>query len=71
MGRMLPEGLIYLDSWLAYDRMRCFQLMEADESALIEAWMARWDDLIEFEVVPVQDSPTKAARQGDETNTAS
>ena len=63
-GRMLPDGLYYLDSWVSNDRTRCFQLMEADKFELIEEWTAKWDDLIEFEIVSVQDSPTKVAQQG-------
>jgi hypothetical protein len=62
-GRALPDGVYYLDSWLSNDRTKCFQLMEADRFELIEEWIARWDDLIEFEIVSVQDSPTKAAQQ--------
>lgn len=58
-GRMLPQGLAYLNSWLAEDRTRCFQLMETESSQLFEEWFARWNDLIEFEVVPVEDSPTQ------------
>ncbi len=58
-GRMLPDGVYYLDSWLSNDRTKCFQLMEADKFELIEEWIAKWDDLTEFEVVSVQDSPTK------------
>ena len=58
-GRMLPPGLTYLNSWLAEDRTRCFQLMETERFELFEAWCARWNDLIEFEVVPVEDSPTQ------------
>ena len=61
-GRMLPDGLYYLDSWLSNDRTKCFQLMEADKFELMEEWITKWDDLIEFEVVSVQDSPTKAAQ---------
>lgn len=63
-GRMLPDGVYYLDSWLSNDRTMCFQLMEADRIELIEEWIAKWDDIIEFEVVSVQDSQTKAAQQG-------
>ena len=62
-GRALPDGVYYLDSWLSNDRTKCFQLMEADRFELIEEWIAKWDDLIEFEIVSVQDSPTKAAQQ--------
>ena len=63
-GRMLPDGLYYLDSWLSNDRTKCFQLMEAEKFELMEEWIAKWDDLIEFEVVSVQGSPTKAAQPG-------
>lgn len=53
-GRMLPEGLLYLDSWVAArERDRCFQLMETDDPSLFEPWIAAWSDLAEFEVVPV------------------
>jgi len=62
-GRALPDGVYYLDSWLSNDCTKCFQLMEADRFELIEEWIAKWDDLIEFEIVSVQDSPTKAAQQ--------
>ena len=58
-GRMLPDGVYYIDSWLSNDRTKCFQLMEADRFELIEEWIAKWDDLTHFEVVSVIDSPTK------------
>jgi len=59
-GRMLPEGLVYIDSWLTADGARCFQLMETDDASLFDTWIERWRDLVDFEVVPVQDSPTKS-----------
>ena len=62
-GRMLPDGLAYVSSWVAADGMdRCFQLMETDEPALFAAWIERWNDLVEFEVVPVVTSAEAAAR---------
>jgi hypothetical protein len=62
-GRMLPAGLEYVDSWIDSDGLdRCFQLMETDDPSLFDAWVARWDDLAEFEVVPVIDSAAAAAR---------
>jgi hypothetical protein len=52
-GRMMPEGLKYISSWISADLGRCFQLMEADDPALFQPWIAEWADLMEFEVVPV------------------
>jgi hypothetical protein len=58
-GRMLPKGLAYIDSWLTVDGGRCFQLMETQDMRLFDAWIEQWQDLVDFEVIPVQDSPTK------------
>lgn len=52
-GRMMPQGLKYVESWVESNYGRCFQLMECDDARLLQQWMARWEDLIEFEVVPV------------------
>ena len=52
-GRMLPEGLVYLNSWLEQDGDRCFQLMECDDATLLQQWVAEWSDLVSFEIVPV------------------
>jgi hypothetical protein len=63
-GRMLPEGLRYVDSWVVNDDRldRCFQLMEAEDPSLLDVWRARWQDLVEFEVYPVIDSAEAASR---------
>jgi hypothetical protein len=58
-GRMLPPGLLYLDSWIDEALQRCFQLMETDDPSLLDAWMAQWSDLVKFEVVPLI-GPTEA-----------
>ncbi|WP_230686393.1 DUF3303 domain-containing protein [Catellatospora vulcania] len=55
-GRMLPPGLRYVDSWVEAGFGRCFQLMECDDLTLLAAWIARWADLVEFEVIPVMTS---------------
>ena len=59
-GRMLPDGLIYLDSWLTEDGLKCFPLMETDNVELFDEWTDKWNDLKGFEVIPVHDSPTKS-----------
>jgi hypothetical protein len=64
-GRMLPEGLEYVDSWVDERSLdRCFQLMRTEDRSLFDEWIAAWDDLVEFEVVPVVGSAAAAARVG-------
>lgn len=52
-GRMLPEGLAYLGSWVETNHDRCFQLMDCADPQLLEVWAARWGDLVDFEFVQV------------------
>lgn len=59
-GRMLPEGLRYVESWTTADFDRCFQLMECDDAQLFEEWISHWRDLVEFEVIPVMTSKEAA-----------
>ena len=60
-GRMLPEGLRYLESWLEKDGMRCFQLMETDSPALFDQWVREWTDLVSFEIIELD--PEKPAER--------
>ena len=59
-GRMLPDGLYYVDSWVASNFDRCFQLMETEDPSLFNHWIAQWEDLVEFEVIPVVSSEDAA-----------
>jgi len=52
-GRMMPDGLRFVGSWVTADMGRCFQLMEAEDVALLQRWVAEWCDLAEFEILPV------------------
>ena len=52
-GRMLPEGVAYHASWVDPAGSRCFQVMEATHPELLDLWVSRWDDLIDFEIIPV------------------
>ena len=66
-----PDGLRYVSSWVDEPTMsRCFQLMEADDLSLLQDWASRWDDLVEFEFVPVVSS-TEPAALVDELRTRS
>ena len=67
-GRMTPDGLEFVGSWVSADLDRCFQVMECDDVGLLQSWVAEWSDLIEFEIVPVQagkDSGAALAAQLD------
>ena len=52
-GRMMPDGLIYVNSWIEVGMDRCFQVMETENPILLQEWIKNWSDLVEFEVVPV------------------
>jgi hypothetical protein len=52
-GRMLPAGVAYHVSWVDSAGGRCFQIMEAEHGDMLEDWVSRWEDLVEFEIVPV------------------
>jgi hypothetical protein len=60
-GRLMPEGLHYVSSWVDLEFELCFQLMETPDRTLLDEWMANWSDLIEFEVVPVVTSKDAVA----------
>jgi hypothetical protein len=61
-GRMLPDGLEYVSSWITDDLTRCYQVMQCEDRAPLDRWMAEWDDLIVFEVLPVVSSAEVQAR---------
>jgi len=61
-GRLAPEGLTYLSSWVDHKLERCYQLMETDDRALLDRWIANWSDIVDFEVHPVMASSEAAER---------
>jgi hypothetical protein len=60
-GRMLPEGVTFVNSWVEADLSRCFQLMECGDVSLLQRWVVEWSDLIHFEIVPVVPGKETAA----------
>jgi Protein of unknown function (DUF3303) len=52
-GRLAPDGLIYISSWVDEPMQLCYQLMETEERELIDLWIANWSDLVDFEIYPV------------------
>jgi hypothetical protein len=61
-GRMAPEGLAYVSSWVDDRFARCYQLMETHDRRLLDQWMSHWRDLVEFEVYPVMTSKEAAEK---------
>ena len=57
-GRGLPDGLHFIESWLAADGSCCFQIMETADPATFEAWTPYWSDLVDFEIVELGEKPT-------------
>jgi hypothetical protein len=60
-GRMAPDGVRYIASWVDLEFRRCFQVMEAGSAAQLKQWTDNWDDLVEFEIVPVRTSDQAAS----------
>ena len=60
-GRLAPDGVRYVNSWVAADLKTRYQVMETSERELLDQWMAAWNDLVDFEVVPVITSAEAAA----------
>jgi len=63
-GRLMPEGLRYVASWIDENFERCWQVMETDDRALLDEWMANWADLMDFEAHPVLTSKEAAEKIG-------
>ena len=61
-GRVLPENLVFVGSWVETNFDRCFQLMECESIGDLESWAARWRDLVDFEFVPVMTGADAAAK---------
>jgi hypothetical protein len=59
-GRMAPDDVTYVSSWVDLGFQRCFQVMEAESEARLKEWTRHWDDLVDFEIHPVQTSAQAA-----------
>ncbi len=52
-GRMLPDGVKYINSWIDNDILTCYQVMESESEQKLQQWISYWNDLADFEVIPV------------------
>lgn len=67
-GRMAPDGLTYVSSWVTTDGAHCYQVMACEERRLLDTWIAAWSDIVEFEIVPVITSAEAAGMYAPATN---
>ncbi|MCW5749244.1 MAG: DUF3303 family protein [Alphaproteobacteria bacterium] len=65
LGRMMPDGITFVSSWISADLGRCFQIMACDDVTLLQRWVTSWSDLIDFEIVPVAPGKDTAAALDD------
>jgi hypothetical protein len=61
-GRMAPDGLNYVSSWIDEEMTCCYQVMETDDRSLIEKWIDNWKDIVDFEIIPVISSSDALAK---------
>ena len=63
-GRMMPDEISYVASWISANFSTCYQLMEARDAAALQRWVAAWSDIVDFEIVPVVTGGEAAALTG-------
>jgi hypothetical protein len=69
-GRMLPEGLEYVQSWVTTGYEGCFQLMRTDDARLLDEWARKWKDLVDFQIIAVLTSEEAAEQMQRESEEA-
>jgi len=55
-GRMLPDNVHYIDSWITQDGTTCYQIMDATKASDLDPWIVKWKDLVDFEIIAVMSS---------------
>lgn len=61
-GRLAPDGVQYVNSWITGDLSTCYQVMQTDDRALLDQWIANWSDIVDFEVHEVMTSSEARAK---------
>ena len=59
---MMPQGVNYVNSWINESVTVCYQVMETDSLDKLKEWISHWDDLADFEIVPVITSAQARAK---------
>lgn len=61
-GRLAPDGVQYVNSWITSDLTTCYQVMETDDRELLDEWIGNWSDIVDFEVLEVMTSSEARTR---------
>ncbi|HEY5826486.1 MAG TPA: DUF3303 family protein [Cyclobacteriaceae bacterium] len=61
-GRMMPEGVNFVSSWINEDVTICYQVMESESLEKLKEWINNWNDLADFEIIPVITSAQAKAK---------
>lgn len=65
-GRMMPEGVSYVSSWVDVNGDKCFQVMECDDVSLLHEWASNWNDIVDFQFIPVVSSKEMAEKMANQ-----
>lgn len=65
-GRMMPEGVSYVSSWVDINGDKCFQVMECDDESLLHKWASNWNDIVDFQFIPVVSSKEMAEKMANQ-----
>ena len=52
-GRMMPDGVSYVNSWVSADGNTCYQVNDCLNETLLQEWADNWSDIVDFEFIPV------------------
>lgn len=52
-GRMMPESLHNVSSYITEDLRTCYQVMETDNFEDFVEWQSNWSDIMRCQIIPV------------------
>ena len=55
-GRLMPNGVHYINSWTDTKVETCYQIMESESEEKLNEWIDNWKDFADFVIIPVLSS---------------